>query len=125
MGFSLRGLYDAIEGRATPVVEDVVGSERFGEVSLTVKRVRRAAGRRVEAVTAGALHLVNLPAGSDVRRLRRQLGDLDFEVRQLRLELAARERRSAGGAASPGGSGAGPRTGRTRSGEAPAGEVED
>ena len=30
---------------------------------------------------------MNIPAGSDVRKLRRQIGELDYEVRQLRLEL--------------------------------------
>ena len=39
-------------------------------------------------------HLVNLPAGTDVRKLRNQIGDLDHEVRLLRgaVESEARKR---------------------------------
>jgi hypothetical protein len=40
-------------------------------------------------VAACLLHAYNLPAGTDISRLSRQLGELDREVRQLRLELAA------------------------------------
>jgi hypothetical protein len=40
-------------------------------------------------VAAWPLHACNLPAGTDISRLRRQLGELDREVRRLRLELAA------------------------------------
>ncbi|MCB1296360.1 MAG: hypothetical protein KDB67_17030, partial [Gordonia sp.] len=42
---------------------------------------------RIEDANAALWHLVNIPAGSDVRKLRRQIGELDYEVRQLRLEL--------------------------------------
>ena len=42
---------------------------------------------RSAALTARAWHLVNLPAGSDVSRLRAQIGALDREVRRLTLRL--------------------------------------
>jgi hypothetical protein len=32
-------------------------------------------------------HLLNLPAGSDIKRLSRQVASLDRELRQLRGEL--------------------------------------
>jgi hypothetical protein len=38
-------------------------------------------------------HLVNLPAGSDVRKLRNQIGDLDHEVRLLRGAVEGEARR--------------------------------
>lgn len=87
----LRDLYDAVEKRATPVIEDVVKSGEFKETAKTVTLLRKRAGRAVEGVTAGVLHSVNLPAGSDLRKLRRQLGELDFEVRQLRIEVAQQQ----------------------------------
>lgn len=87
---SLRGLYDTIEKRATPVIEDVVHSDRFSDVATTAMKLRKRAGRAFENVAADVLHTVNLPAGSDVRRLRRQIGELDYEIRRLRLELAER-----------------------------------
>ncbi|MFT3661459.1 MAG: hypothetical protein QM809_08680 [Gordonia sp. (in: high G+C Gram-positive bacteria)] len=93
---SLRGVYDAMEKRATPVIEDVVRSPRFGEAAGVVAHLRRRVGRTVEGVAADLLHAVNLPAGSDLRKLRRQIGDLDFEVRSLRRELAERAAREDG-----------------------------
>ena len=62
---------------------------------------RWSAGRRPLArdsardLTARAWHLVNLPAGSDVSRLRAQIGALDREVRRLGLQLEAERRRNA------------------------------
>lgn len=88
---ALREVYNAIESRATPVVEAVVRSDQFGEAASLVARARRSVGKRAVAASADVLHLMNLPAGSDVKRLRRQLGELDYEVRQLRMELAARD----------------------------------
>ncbi|ALG85509.1 hypothetical protein [Gordonia phthalatica] len=91
MGFSLRSVYDAVEKRVTPVVEDVVHSDEFRTANQVVGGLRRAAGRKVGGVVASALHLANLPAGTDVKKLRRQIGELDYEVRQLRMELAERD----------------------------------
>jgi hypothetical protein len=44
-------------------------------------------------VTARAWHLLNLPAGSDVSRLRAQIGALDREVRRLTVQLEKERRR--------------------------------
>jgi hypothetical protein len=90
-GFSLRGIYDELEKRITPPVETVVHSDEFAIATKIVGRVRGEIGGRIEAVAASVLHAVNLPAGSDVRKLRRQIGDLDYEVRRLRRELAEQD----------------------------------
>lgn len=95
--FSLRGLYDEIERRITPPVESVVHSDEFAATLKVVGRTRDAIGGRIDAAGAAVLHAVNLPAGSDIRKLRRQVGDLDYEIRRLRRELAERDERSGGG----------------------------
>ena len=84
---SLRDLYDAAEKRLTPAIEAVVHSEEFATTTAIIGMVRREASKRIEDANAALWHLVNIPAGSDVRKLRRQIGELDYEVRQLRLEL--------------------------------------
>ena len=91
---SLRSMYDAIEKELTPRVEATVRSEEYRTASAVVHRVRREVGTRIEELGAGVLHLVNLPAGSDIRKLRRQIGELDFTVRQLCLELEAERART-------------------------------
>lgn len=97
---SLRSMYDAIERQVSPRVEATVHSDEYAAVTTAVKRLRSAVGSRIEGLSAGLLHLVNLPAGSDIRKIRRQIGELDYEVRTLRMTLLARlsERETSDGA---------------------------
>jgi hypothetical protein len=60
-------------------------------------------GAGVNGVSARVWHTVNLPAGTDVQRLRVQIGQLDREVRRLRLQLAAQNQASTEGVSDRGG----------------------
>jgi hypothetical protein len=82
-----RRAFDAAEGAVAPRLEKLVHESGFAIAVVLVQRSRRTVGRTVEARTQQAWHLLNLPAGTDVRRLRRQLGDLDREVRLLREDV--------------------------------------
>lgn len=82
-----RRTYDSVERVVAPRAEALVRSGEFATGVAVLVGVRRAVGRRVSRVTAGAWHLVNLPAGSDVQRLRVQIGALDRDVRRLALQL--------------------------------------
>jgi hypothetical protein len=82
-----RRAFDAVERNASPRVEAVVHSHEFAHMTAVIARTRRVASGRVSAFAAGFWHLMNLPAGSDVRRLRMQVGALDREVRRLSLQL--------------------------------------
>ncbi|MGZ4619692.1 MAG: hypothetical protein ACXV3F_13505, partial [Frankiaceae bacterium] len=79
-----RRAYDAVEKQAAPPLEGAVRTATFVDAaSLAVKlqsRVRRTVTNR----TAQLLHLVNLPAASDITRLREQVALLDHELRRLR-----------------------------------------
>jgi hypothetical protein len=82
-----RELYGRFEARLGPVTTELTHSVEFahavtifGETSI---RLRRAASR----LSARVWHAVNLPAGTDVQRLRTHLGSLDRDVRMLTLEL--------------------------------------
>jgi hypothetical protein len=90
-----RQAFDAAERAVSPRAETFVRTDTF---SVGVTLLRRAEGLvrgSVRNATARAWHLVNLPAGSDVSRLRAQIGALDREVRRLGLQLEAERRRSA------------------------------
>ena len=87
---ALRDLYDALEREVAPRLESVLHSNEFVAATAAVAGIRSAVGATVAAVNTGLLHAVNLPAKSDIGRLRRQVGELDYEVRLLRMELAAR-----------------------------------
>lgn len=92
--------FNAVEGVVGPRVEEFVHGESFSTAVVLVQRVKRGMTGQVERRTRQVWHLVNLPAGSDVRRLRGQIGDLDHEVRALRSsierEKRARARRDRG-----------------------------
>jgi hypothetical protein len=88
-------VFDKAEEAVAPRLEEAVRSDAFlGALSLAARaqaRVRRDVERRSRRLW----HLVNLPAASDVTHLRRQIAELDRELRRLdiSLERALAERR--------------------------------
>jgi hypothetical protein len=52
-------------------------------------RLRRRAIGAVEGVSRRCLHLLNLPAGTDLRRVREQLSRMERRIDELHDELAA------------------------------------
>ena len=86
----LRRAYDAVERNVSPRVETLVHSDEFATMTAVIASIRQLAGSQVDVAAARLWHLVNLPARSDVQRLRAQVGALDRQVRRLSLELADR-----------------------------------
>jgi hypothetical protein len=82
-----RRLYDSIERAVAPPLDSLVRSERFARgmaLASWATSVTRELGMEL---SARVWHLVNLPAGTDVARLRTRIGELDREVRRLSLRL--------------------------------------
>jgi hypothetical protein len=90
-----RQAFDAAERAVAPRAENLVRTEYFSLGTALLRRAQNLAGRSVQGLTARAWHLVNLPAGSDISRLRAQIGSLDREVRRLTLQLESERRRAA------------------------------
>ena len=88
-----RQAFDAVEQRVTPHADRWVRTPGFARGVTLLRRTQLLARDTVQGATARAWHLVNLPAGSDVARLRAQLGALDREVRRLNLQLENERRR--------------------------------
>ena len=101
-----RQAFDAAERAVSPRAETFVRTPSYAVGAAVVRRARTVVRASARNVTARAWHLVNLPAGSDVSRLRAQIGALDREVRRLGLQLEAERRRSARAGTGP----TGPRT---------------
>jgi hypothetical protein len=103
---ALRLAHDAADRAVAPRLEALVRTGEFAHTTAFVAKARRLVGDQVKGVTALVWHMANLPTGTDVQRLRVQIGQLDREVRRLRLQLAAQNRASAEGvsdlAAEPG-----------------------
>jgi hypothetical protein len=91
-----RQAFDAAERAVTPRAESLVRTPGFNVGVALVRRAQNLAKDSARGLTARAWHLINLPAGSDVSRLRAQIGSLDREVRRLSLQLESEQRRAAG-----------------------------
>jgi hypothetical protein len=68
-------------------VESAVRSETYFDVISTANRVRHRAIGAVEGVSRRALHVLNLPTASDVRRMRQQLARMERRLNQLSEEV--------------------------------------
>ncbi|WP_138759933.1 hypothetical protein [Modestobacter altitudinis] len=90
-----RQAYDAAERRVTPHADRLVRTPSFAVGAAVLRRAQALARSSAEGVSARAWHLLNLPAGSDVSRLRTQIGALDREVRRLSVQLELERRRPA------------------------------
>jgi hypothetical protein len=89
-----RRAYNAVERNVSPRVEALVHSDEFAQMTAVIARTRRLAGNRVNTIAARVWHMVNLPASTDLQRLRIQVGALDREVRRLSLQLDRDARKS-------------------------------
>jgi hypothetical protein len=75
-----RQLFDAAERSVAIPLETVVRSELFFDFLALSTRARRGTMARTERLSRRALHLLNLPAGSDMRRLGEQVARLERRV---------------------------------------------
>jgi hypothetical protein len=79
-------------------VEKAVSSNPYYDTVAVAKRAGRRAVRTAEGISRRGLHLLNLPAGTDIRRVREQLARMDRRLLEISkdiddLEAAARESR--------------------------------
>ncbi len=68
-------------------LEAVLHSDTYFDLVTDLVRARKSYERRVEEVSRRLLHLLNLPAGSDIRRVREQLARIERRVTELSREL--------------------------------------
>jgi hypothetical protein len=72
-------------------VESAVQSDAYFDVMAQMTRTRSQLIGAVEGLSRRCLHLVNLPAGTDVRRVREQLSRMERRLNALSEEIAALE----------------------------------
>ncbi len=83
----LRDLSSQVEKLATPLANELTHSEEFAQAAALLTSVKKVVRTELDKLAARAWHAVNLPAGTDVQRLKQTVGSLDREVRLLSLEL--------------------------------------
>jgi hypothetical protein len=69
-------------------IEEFVRSDTYFDLMTQAKRARARFTRVFEEVQEEWLHLFNLPAASDVRRLREQLGRVERRLDQVARDVA-------------------------------------
>ena len=69
-------------------IESAVRSETYFDLVSTTTRVRRKVAGTDEGVSRRCLHLLNLPAGSDIRGMRQQLARMERRLNQLSHDVA-------------------------------------
>lgn len=82
-----RQLFDSAERAITPRAEGLVRTSEFSKGAALAARARAAGRAQVAGISSRVWHAVNLPAGTDIARLRAQVGALDRELRRLRMQL--------------------------------------
>jgi hypothetical protein len=69
-------------------IESAVHSDTYFDLVSTTTRVRRTVQGAAEGVSRRCLHVLNLPAGSDIRGMRQQLARIERRLNQLSDEVA-------------------------------------
>lgn len=82
-----REVYDRIADEIGPALTGLTGSEQFVTATDTAAAVRLRVEREVQRSSRRVLHSWNLPAGTDITVLRREIGDLERQVRLLTREV--------------------------------------
>lgn len=72
-------------------VESAVRSEAYFDLVTQANRARARMTRTVEELSEQWLHLFNMPAASEVRRLREQLARVERQLNRVAKDLADRE----------------------------------
>jgi hypothetical protein len=84
-----RQAFDAMERRVAGPTETAVRSDVFNDAVALTFRLQRRLQREVERRSRRALHAVNLPAASDIKRVSDQVATLERQVRSLQREVEA------------------------------------
>ena len=75
-------------------VEAAVRSDTYFDAVAELNKTKARLSGAVEGVSRRGWHVLNLPAGTDVRRMREQLARMDRRLARLTKELEALEQRS-------------------------------
>ena len=68
-------------------IESALHSDTYFDLVTEMLRLRSRTERTLEGASRRMLHMLNLPAGSDIRRVREQLGRVERRLAELSKEL--------------------------------------
>lgn len=85
-----RQAFNAWEKAASPVLQQTATSPAFRDFMRVSTRVNKAMAAEFEQASRQWLHAVNLPAATDLRRMRAQVRELEKELHGVRQAIEAR-----------------------------------
>ncbi len=80
-------VFDGVERPVGDVVSACTRSGAFADMFALSVRLQRRLQREVDRFSGRALHGANLPAASDMRRVSKQIAQLERQVRDLSRRL--------------------------------------
>lgn len=80
-------VFDAVEQQAGPMLGKALSNPKVIETVTLAMAVERRARDDVAEFVRRQLHLVNLPAGTDVQKVSNQIANLERQIRQLNRRL--------------------------------------
>ena len=84
-----RQTFDSIEREVTPRLDTIIRSEQFAVATGLAAQMQRRIAKQAARNTRRVLHMLNLPAGTDVTRLLNEIGQLKAQVRTLSSQIEA------------------------------------
>ncbi len=78
----LRAVY-RLERAVGEPVEAAVRTDTYFDLMTTATRTTKTVKRKATGVSTRALHVLNLPAGTDLQRMREQLARMERRLNQL------------------------------------------
>ena len=85
-----RQAFNAWEKAASPVLQQTATSPAFRDLMRVSTRVNKAVAAEFEQASRQWLHAMNLPAATDLHRLRSQVRELQKELEGVRQAVEAR-----------------------------------
>ena len=82
-----RQAFDSVEMPLRKRAEELASTEEFGRVLIAAFGAWTTVSRGMRSASTTALHMANLPAHADLRRLARQLGALEAKLEKLSAEV--------------------------------------
>lgn len=85
-----RRVFDGVERPVGDVLSAGTRSGAFADMVALSVRLQRRLQREVDRFSGRALHGANLPAASDMRRVSKQIAELERQVRDLSRQVDER-----------------------------------
>jgi hypothetical protein len=76
-------VFDRVERSVGGTLEELVRAQRFADAVSVVTKLQVRGRKRVENLTSRVLHLWNIPAASDVRRVDDHLARVERSLRDV------------------------------------------